>query len=305
MPDVRQDSSARTVHAGELEAIFLPTYGMLGASLRHKGVEILGRVDDLEAASAKGSTAGIPLLHPWANRLAEPRYSVLGQLVVLDVSSSLLHPDEHGLPIHGVPWSFLRWRVTEARQDFVAARLDWSDPDLLAIFPFRHSMELTATMRTDGLTLETRLAADSRGSVPVSFGFHPYINLPELPRTDWALEIPAMRKFVLDSRGIPTGDEEAFGGFKGQLGQNNFDDGFALTGEQNSFSITGAKRRISVDFLGGYRFAQIFAPRGKNYIAFEPMTAPTSALTTGRGLCLVPADESFRASFRIRVEALA
>jgi galactose mutarotase-like enzyme len=138
----------------------------------------------------------------------------------------------------------------------------------------------------------------------VSFGFHPYFNLPELPRTDWELEIPAMRKLVLDRRGIPTGDEEAFGGFKGQLGESNFDDGFALTDAQNSFSITGAKRRISLDFLAGYRFAQVFAPGGKDYIAFEPMTAPTNALTTGRGLRLVPADESFRASFRVRVEAL-
>jgi galactose mutarotase-like enzyme len=89
VPDVRQDSSARTIRAGELEAIFLPTHGMLGASLRHNGVEILGRVGDLEAAGAKGSTAGIPLLHPWANRLSEPRYSVLGQVVVLDVTSPL------------------------------------------------------------------------------------------------------------------------------------------------------------------------------------------------------------------------
>jgi galactose mutarotase-like enzyme len=206
--------------------------------------------------------------------------------------------------MHGVPWSLVRWEVSEAGQDFVAARLDWSDPDLLAIFPFRHSIELTATIRIDGLTLETRLAASSRGTVPVSFGFHPYFNLPELPRTDWELEIPAMRNLVLDSRGIPTGDEEAFGGFKGQLGESNFDDGFALTDAQNSFSITRVKRRISVDFLAGYRFAQVFAPRGKDYIAFEPMTSPTSALTTGRGLRLVPADESFRASFRVRVEAL-
>jgi aldose 1-epimerase len=99
-------------------------------------VEILGRVGDLEAAGAKGSTAGIPLLHPWANRLSEPRYSVLGQVVVFDVTSPLLHLDEHGLPMHGMPWSLVRWEVSEAGQDFVAARLDWSDPDLLAIFPF-------------------------------------------------------------------------------------------------------------------------------------------------------------------------
>src|SRR6266481_5386439 len=99
-PDFLKDPTARTLVAGDLEAVFLPAHGMLGASLRHKGVEILGRVEDLEAAAARGSSAGIPLLHPWANRLAEPRYRVLGREVVLDKSSPLLHFDEHGLPMH-------------------------------------------------------------------------------------------------------------------------------------------------------------------------------------------------------------
>ena len=34
---------------------------MLGASLRYRGVEMLRRVEDLEAAAARGSSAGIPL----------------------------------------------------------------------------------------------------------------------------------------------------------------------------------------------------------------------------------------------------
>ena len=95
-------TEARTLVARDLEAVFLPSHGMLCASLRHRGVEILRRVQDLEAAAAKGSTAGIPLLHPWANRLAEPRYSAAGRDVELDASSSLLQIDEHGLPMHAV-----------------------------------------------------------------------------------------------------------------------------------------------------------------------------------------------------------
>ena len=145
-PDFLKDPSARTLVAGDLEAVFLPDHGMLGASLRYKGVEILRRVEDLEAAAARGSSAGIPLLYPWANRLAEPRYRVLGQEVVLDKSSPLLHFDEHGLPMHGVPWPLLRWVVSEARQDFMAAQLDWFSSDLLALFPFRHRVELAVTL---------------------------------------------------------------------------------------------------------------------------------------------------------------
>ena len=302
MADFLREPTARTLVAGELEAVFLPNQGMLGASLRHRGVELLGRVEDLDAAAARGSTAGIPFLHPWANRLAEPRYLVGGRQVELDLSSPLLHLDEHKLPIHGVAWSRLRWEVTGARRDFVRARLEWSARELLAIFPFRHRVELTAIIRPDGLTLETMLVAGSDGPVPLSFGFHPYFRVPGLPRAKWHLGLPEMRRLVLDVRGIPNGDEESFGGFSGQLGENYFDDGFALLQERTSFSVVGAAYTVGVDFLEGYRYAQLFAPKHTDYIALEPMTAPTSALASGHGLRLVDADEQFRAVFRILID---
>jgi aldose 1-epimerase len=301
MTDFLKDPSARTLVAGDLEAVFLPGRGMLGASLRHLGVEMLGRVEDLEAAAAKGSTAGIPLLHPWANRLAEPRYRICGRQVELDLSWPLLHLDEQRLPMHGVPWSQLRWEVTEAGRDFATARLEWSARELLAIFPFRHRLELAAIIRPEGLTLETTLVAGSDGPVPVSFGFHPYLRLPGLSRANWHLELPEMRKLVADVRGIPNGDQRLFGGFKGQLDENSFDDGFALLQERTSFSVAGAAYAVRVDFLEGYRYVQVFAPKDKDYIALEPMTAPTSALTSGHGLRVVGADEQFRAVFRILI----
>ena len=243
------DPSARTLVGGDLEAVFLPHHGMLGASLRHRGVEMLRRVEDLDAAAANGSTAGIPLLHPWANRLAGSRYRAAGREVNLDPSSRLLHLDAHGLPMHGVPWSLLAWEPTEARQDFLAARLEWTRSDLLAVFPFRHRLEMAATLRSDGLTIETTLVAGPDGPVPVSFGFHPYFGLPDFPRAQWRLELPAMRRLILDPLGIPTGDEESFDGLDAQLGELDFDDGFALMAEQASFSVAGAARRITVEFL--------------------------------------------------------
>jgi aldose 1-epimerase len=297
-----QESSARTLVAGDLQAVFLPDHGMLGASLRYRGAEILRRVEDLEAAAARGSSAGIPLLYPWANRLAEPRYRVLGREVVLGRSSPLLHFDEHGLPMHGVPWPLLPWVVTEARQDFLSARLEWSSSDLLAVFPFDHWVELTARLRPDGLTLETTVVASSESPVPVSFGFHPYFGFAEPYRAKWHLELPAMRKLLLDGRGIPTGDEEPFAGFDAKLDDSSFDDGFALMGEQTTFSVMGATCKVSVELLAGYRYAQVFAPKDKDYIAIEPMTAPASAFTNGRELRFVAPSGRFRAAFRIGID---
>jgi aldose 1-epimerase len=298
-----KDPSARTLVAGDLEAVFLPAHGMLGASLRHQGVELLRRVEDLDAAAANGRTAGIPLLHPWANRLAGSHYRAASREVDLDLSSRLLHLDDRRLPMHGVPWSLLAWEQTETRQDFLAARLDWSRGDLLAVFPFRHRLEMAVALRSDRLTVETTLVAGPEGPVPVSFGFHPYFGLSELPRAQWRLELPAMRKLLLDARGIPTGREEPFDGLNGELGELHFDDGFALTAERASFSLAGGGRRITAEFLAGYPYVQVFAPKGKDYIALEPMTAPASALTSGHGLRLVKPGERFRAVFQICIEA--
>ena len=112
-----------------------------------------------------------------------------------------------------------------------------------------------------------------------------------------------MQKLVLDSSGIPTGDEEPFGGFNAALGENSFDEGFALPEDRASFSVTGPLRKATVDLLEGYRYAQVFAPKDKDYLALEPMTAPTGALTSGHGLRIVGPGERFRTAFQIRVEA--
>jgi len=299
-----KDAPVVTLASGDLEADFLPSHGMLCVSLRDRKIEILRRVDDLETAASKGSTAAIPLLHPWANRLSKLGYRAAGIEVILDRASPKLHFDENGLPLHGVPWAQLPWEVIIGCQDRLAARLDWRGGDLLRVFPFPHRIELTATLRPTALAFETTLIADrdANGPMPISFGFHPYIGIPNLQRSEWRLVLPSMRRLVLDGRGIPTGAEEPFGGFDAALAELDFDDAFALDDERTTLSIAGSNRTISVEFLTGYRYAQVYAPKGKNFIALEPMTASIDALNSGRGLRLIGPGETFHAGFCIRID---
>lgn len=290
----------RILAAGDLEAVFLPELGMLGASLQHRGEQLLRRLENLEAAAAKGSTAGIPLLYPWANRLAVPRYRAAGREVILDPSSPWLHRDEQGLLIHGVPWALLAWKVISAQPDQLVSRLDWNRRELLEVFPFRHEVEMNVRLASESFTIETTILATD--AVPVSFGFHPYFGIPGLPRAQWRLQLPAMRKLLLDDHKIPTGQEQPCEAFDGPLGDLDLDAGFALLDEHPKFSLAGAGRRITVEFLENYRYAQIFAPVGKDFVALEPMTAPTSALTSERGLQLVQPGQRFRSAFRICIE---
>ncbi len=287
--------------AGDLEAVFLPGLGMLGASLRHRGTEILRRVEDLEDAAARGSTAGIPLLHPWANRLDGLRYRAAGRDVILDPSSPLLHFDGRGLPIHGVPWSRLPWRVDAVGPSSVTAVLDW-EGELLSVFPFPHRLVMTGALDPGGLTIAVELVASEGGPVPLAFGFHPYLAVPGLPRSAWRISLPAMTRLGLDGRGIPDGEDEAFDAEDGPLEGRTFDDGFALESDRAVLALSAPGRRVSVEFLEGYRYAQVYAPPGKEFAALEPMTAPTNALVSGRGLRIVAPGASARAVFRIRFE---
>ncbi len=293
--------STHVLDAGDLQATFWPAAGMLGASLRFGGVELLRRVDDLDAARIKGSTAGIPLLYPWANRLGGLHYRAAGREVSLDSSSPRLHFDDHKLPMHGVPWSQLQWSVVSGHADALTARLDWLSQELLAIFPFPHHVEMAVRLRPVALEVQTTVFADSGSAVPISFGFHPYFGLPGIPRAEWILNAPAMRKLALDARGIPTGQETGSTPLAARLGNTGYDDGFALSGEQATFSIAGNGYTIAIEFESGFPFGQIFAPKDKEFIAIEPMTAATNALCSGEGLRVIAPGEHFIASFRIHV----
>jgi len=300
--DPRDGSDAIRLIAGELTALFLPAHGMLCASLARRNIEFLRRVDALATAARTGATAGIPLLHPWANRLDGTHFRAAGREVALDPASPLLHFDANVLPIHGVPWPNLRWRVVGAGPAFVTACLDWTDASLLRVFPFPHRLEMTATLGADGLTIGTTLVAGAEGAVPVCFGFHPYFGIPGAPRNEWRLVLPELRRLELDARGLPTGAAVIEDPRDERLGDRALDDAYGLVDAPATLEIAAGAHRVSVQWLRGFGYAQVYAPIDGDCVALEPMTAPTAALSSGRGLTVVGPGERFTAGFRIGVE---
>lgn len=195
-----------TMRAGELVATFFPEDGMLGVSLAHRGEEILRLVDDIEGAAAVGRSIGIPLNHPWANRLSGPRFAAAGREVELDPDSPWLLKDWNDIIIHGVPWSKLTWQPLDAGDTSLTGRLAWNRPELLEFFPFEHAVEMRASLDERAITVATTIIATGDMPVPVSFGFHPYVGLPGLPRDRWRITLPEMDSIVLDERLLPTGE---------------------------------------------------------------------------------------------------
>jgi aldose 1-epimerase len=295
-----------TLAAGDLEAAFAPGLGMAGVSLRHAGDELLDRQAGLRAYAERGAVMGIPLLHPWANRLAAHGYVLDGRAVRLAPGPPLVRCDEHGLPIHGLLGASPHWHVSTVEAGAAVARLRaeldlGAHPELIAAFPFPHVLAIDATLNGQALTVRTTLRATGGVGVPVAFGYHPYLRLPGGERSQWHIALPRRRHLATDARGIPAGAGVWEDAFAGALGARSFDDGYDGLRDGAAFALAGGGRTITMRLVSGYPAAQIFTPPGGRFVCFEPMTAPTNALRSGAGLRRVAPGAAFEAVFSIEV----
>ena len=288
-----------TLRAGGLQARFVPSVGMVGASLFAGGHELLGQLGGLDAYASRGSSFGIPLLHPWANRLGGFTYSAAGEDVVIDAAAPGVRTEQHGLPIHGLLAAHPGWAVRDAGERTLSAELAYDTPALLTAFPFPHVLRMDVRLDPEQLTIATTLTPTTDRPVPVSFGFHPYLALPGVAREDVVLRHGPMTHLALDERGLPTGAREAVDARDAPLGDAVLDDLYTDLGDRPEVVMASGDRELAVRLLEGYTHLQLFTPPAQPSLAIEPMTAATDALRSGDGLRLATAP--FTATFAILV----
>lgn len=290
---------------GALQAELLPGANMLCCSLCDGGQELLAQRQGTAAYAQSGRTMGIPLLYPWANRLGAASYCAAGREVHLSPAGGLVAADDNGLPIHGVVGGRLAWRAARESEATVRARLEWGPAlgEAFSVFPFEHEVSYTAALGDGRLTVKVAVTAGA-GEVPVSFGFHPYLQLPGAGREGLLVSLPAMRSLRLDERQIPCGRGAELPAETFTLGTREFDDGFCELRDGAVFALQGAGRRVELELRSGYGFAQVYAPGGSQFVCFEPMTAPADALRSGEGLRVLAPGERHEASFAVSVRAV-
>jgi galactose mutarotase-like enzyme len=279
------------ISAGSARAEFVPELGMVCASLRDGERELLDQRRGLEPYRERGKTMGIPLLYPWANRLAWRNFKVAGRPVTLPEPGTTIGIDEHGLPIHGAQARLMRWEAT-AQGGALEAELRWCSAELLAIFPFAHSVQYRAQLEPGPeLTIEVTVRADAGDPVPVAFGLHPYLRLP--PAAD-EIELPACDRLGLDGQGLPDGTRAAFGPGRFAL-DRAWDDALVFPRGPARLAAPG----LEVNFEAGFGYGQVFSPEGAGFVCFEPMTAPANALISGDRLQVLEPDQQFQSRVRI------
>ncbi|MDO8188154.1 aldose 1-epimerase [Conexibacter sp. JD483] len=286
--------------ADGLEASFAPRVGMTCCSLRDRGVELLGERFGLAAYASCGLSTGLSLMHPWTNRLSSWRYTAGGTTVRLPVSP-LLHTDRWGLPVNGVQSKGHDWHVEDSGADacsaWLEATLAFERPEQLALFPFPHRVHLRIELRGRALSLETRVEATGRVPVPVCFGYRVYVRRDPVA---CAVVLPRRRQLVTDERMLPTGAAEPRGGRAFQLERGDVRELFAL-GDGGRVAVMGTGRRLTLEPLAGFPFAQVCTYPEEPHATLEAMTAEPDALSHDT-YPVATAARPYHAALRIAVD---
>ena len=192
----------------------------------------------------------------------------------------------------------------------VTSRLEfWKRPDWMAQFPFAHAIEMTYRLSNGALEVETEVENLSSDPMPPVIGYHPYYKLPGSARDDWKATVPAREHVKLSGKLTPTGEFEPVRLPRpAKLKDNKLDDVFTglvrNSQGQAVLVLEGGKEKLSFLFGPKYSTAVVYAPPGRDFICFEPMTGITNAMNLAharqyKDLQSVPPGGKWKESFFI------
>ena len=300
------DQTSRT------QVSIVPSIGNIAYDMKVNGKAVLHfPFSSLTEFKAHPGLCGIPFLGPWANRLDQMAYYANGRKFTLNENLGNVKKDGNGLPIHGFLSFSSLWQVVEVKADgmsaHVTSRLEfWKHPELMAQFPFAHTIEMTYRLRGGDLEVETALKNLGAEPMPISIGFHPYFQLDDAPRDQWTAHLPAREHVALSKVLVPTGERKPMDlADPFPLAGHELDDVFIGLQPNAEFWVQGVKQRITVVYGAKYPVAVAYAPPGKNFICFEPMAGLTNAMNLHHAgkyneLQSVAAGAEWRESFHVR-----
>jgi len=299
--------------ARKTEVTIVPSIGNMGYEMKVNGKNVLWVPEGgLAKFKARPTLSGIPFLAPWANRLERQGFFANGKNYLFNMGLGNVRGN---IPIHGFLSASAAWRVVEAKADgksaWVKSRLEfWKYPDMMAQFPFAHTIEMTYRLQEGALQVETVLLNHATEPMPVSVGYHPYFRLHESPRDKWKIHVPVRDHWVLNQSNLPTGEvKPADLTDPIPLEGRTFDDVFSglIRGQDGraEFWMQAEKEKLSVTYGPKYTVCVLWVPKGRDFLCFEPMAAITNAMNlahTGvyKELQSVPPGGEWRESFWIR-----
>jgi aldose 1-epimerase len=270
------------------EVTVVPSFGNNSVEMKVNGKNVFWfPLTNLAELASKPPFAANPFLAPWANRLDHDGFYANGKHYALDANLKNYRTDPNKQPIHGLLAYAKEWKVVEVKADDskaeVTSRLEfYRYPDYMAQFPFAHTIDMTYRLQDGILEVATSIENHAVEPMPLSVGYHPYFKLHDSPRDQWKVRVAARDHLMLSPQLVPTGETKPVQLVNPMpLDGTQLDDVFTglVRGESGraEFSVEGTKEKISVLYGPKYPVAVVYAPSGRDFICFEPMSGPTNA----------------------------
>lgn len=274
--------------AHDVQVSIAPQCGNIAYEVMVKGTNIVNfPFKSVAEWQARPRMVGVPFLAPWANRIDRGHYFVNGKKYVLNDDLKNFGRDRNKYPIHGLLMLSDRWEVinVHAGDDSasVTSQLEfWKYPDLMAQFPFAHTIEMTHRLKDGSLEVETVLRNHAAERMPVAIGFHPNFQVNDAPRPEWRVNIGARKHAMRTDEILPTGEVKPLElPVPYTLGPDEFlDDAFVdlIRDSQGraEFSLLGKQQKITVIFGPKYPVGLVYATGKSTTVAIEPMASLTN-----------------------------
>lgn len=279
-------------------------------------LETLWFEPEFAAGAGRPSRSGVPVLFPFAGRIAGSRYTWQGREYRITTAGT---NDEHA--IHG--FVFTRpWRVIARTADSVTGAFQGSidAPETLNEWPSDYAIELTWRVSGRLLDAHVRIWNPGDGPLPFTFGLHPYFRLPLGGQSAEACEImvPASHMLELDDL-LPTGRKLPVDRSRDLRDPRLFadlelDDVVTELAASDAGEIVTTVRdpasgvTLTQTFSRRHPYVVVFTPPHREAIAIEPYTGSPNPFDAARAdydphLVVLDPGENWQADYRISVDS--
>jgi len=274
--------------ASRTEITIVPAFGNNAFEFKVEGHNIMWSRGTLRELIAKPDFVANFFMAPWANRLDPDTFHANGKQYRLNPDLKNFRREGLGLPIHGLLAFSREWKVVALEADGDSARATsrlefWRYPDLMAQFPFAHTIEMTYRLRRGVLEVETVLHNHAVEPMPVALGYHPCFTLRGATRASCRLYLGARTEQLVSDRLVATGASQPLAHtdatlLRGAQEMWVLSDLISGPGGGAEFWVESPEERITLVQGPQYGVSVFYAPQDVNLFCFEPMAATINAL---------------------------
>jgi aldose 1-epimerase len=291
--------------AGDLRVRIDENTGGAIESFSHAGFALFRPVADFRLEAEHGRAVGAYPLIPYANRVADARFSFGGQDFQLGLNFA-----GHPHSLHGNAWMRV-WTVVSATPVRVHLSLDYLPPaEPITNWPFAYRAELDFALDAGGLTVDISIRNDDARPFPAGIGLHPYV--AREPGT--LLQFDADTVWRNGPDDLPMAREAVSHHWDftraRALTDTKIDECYAGWG--GSAHVTWPARDLSLTVTSGPPFdhLQLYTPPGHAYFGLEPVSNMPDAVNrmeevSDNGLRVLAPGETLAGRIRFDVESKA